>query len=142
MDETSRPPQIDLNELRFNYVRAAGPGGQNVNKVATSVQLHFDVRHSPSLTEDVKERLIQLGGSKISSDGVLVIEAKRYRTQEQNRADAIQRLITLINKASEKLPERRATKPTRASKVVRLESKRRQSDKKRSRQGNQGTADW
>jgi ribosome-associated protein len=142
MDETSRPPQIDLNELRFNYVRAAGPGGQNVNKVATSVQLHFDVRNSPSLTEDVKERLIQLGGSKISSDGVLVIEAKRYRTQEQNRADAIQRLITLINKASEKLPERRATKPTRASKVVRLESKRRQSDKKRSRQGNQGTADW
>ncbi len=142
MDDVSKPPQIDLNELHFNYIRAAGPGGQNVNKVATSVQLRFDVRNSPSLPDEVKERLIHLGGSKMSSDGVMVIEAKRYRTQEQNRADAIHRLITLINKASEKLPERRATRPTRASKVVRLESKRRQGDKKRNRQGNEGSTDW
>ncbi len=115
---------------------------QGMNKVATSVQLRFDVSNSPSLSQEVKERLIRLGGSKMTADGILIIEAKRYRTQDQNRADAVQRLDTLINKASQIPTLRQATRPTRASKEVRLESKKRRSVQKRLRQGSEEKQEW
>ena len=117
MIEISSALKIDENELHFTYIRASGPGGQNVNKVATSVQLRFAVLASTSLPEDVKERLIKLGGSRMTEDGILIIEAKRYRTQEQNRSDAIQRLTTLIYKASQAPVARHATRPSHASQV-------------------------
>lgn len=142
MSDTNSHFDIDDSELRFDFVRSSGPGGQNVNKVATAVQLRFDIRNSPSLAFDVKERLTKLAGSKVTEEGVLVLVARRYRTQEQNRADAIQRLTTLINKASEPLPVRRATRPTRASKEVRLESKRRQGEKKQLRQNHKKEDLW
>jgi len=91
--------KIDESEIHFDFIRASGPGGQNVNKVASSVQLRFDVRNSPSLYPDVKDRLIKLAGSRMTDEGVLLIEAKRYRTQEQNRLDAVQRLVSLIQQA-------------------------------------------
>jgi ribosome-associated protein len=118
----------DLNipdsELNFSFVRSAGPGGQNVNKVATAAQLHFDVRNSPTLTAEVKERLAKLAGSRMTLDGMLVIEAKRYRTQEQNRADAILRLTELIRKATIRPKSRRATRPTLASRERRVVAKK------------------
>jgi ribosome-associated protein len=122
------------NELTFEYIRASGPGGQNVNKVATAVQLRFDVANSPSLREDVKTRLVKLAGKRVTVDGVLVIEAKKYRTQEQNRFDALERFYGLLKKASERPKTRRVTKPTRASKEKRLEEKRRRGETKRTRQ--------
>ena len=125
---------IDEREIHLEFVRASGPGGQNVNKVATSVQLRFDVGNSPSLPEEVRHRMIRLAGKKITSDGVLIIEAKRFRTQEKNRQDAIDRLIKLIIKASEKPKSRRKTKPTLASKKRRLDTKRHRSQIK-SRRG-------
>ena len=125
---------IDEREIHLEFVRASGPGGQNVNKVATSVQLRFDVENSPSLPEEVRHRMIRLAGKKITSDGVLIIEAKRFRTQEKNRQDAIDRLIKLIIKASEKPKSRRKTKPTFASKKRRLDTKRHRSQIK-SRRG-------
>jgi len=118
---------IDEREIHLEFVRDSGPGGQNVNKVATSVQLRFDVENSPSLPEEVRHRMIRLAGKKITSDGVLLIEAKRFRTQEKNRQDAIDRLIKLISKASEKPKSRRKTKPTLASKKRRLDTKRHRS---------------
>lgn len=121
-------------ELLFEYVRASGPGGQNVNKVATAVQLRFDVTRSPSLREDVKARLVKLAGKRVTADGVLVIEAKKYRTQEQNRFDALERFYGLLKKASQKPKTRKATRPTRASKERRLAEKRRRGDIKRNRQ--------
>ncbi|MFZ5855217.1 MAG: alternative ribosome rescue aminoacyl-tRNA hydrolase ArfB [Chloroflexota bacterium] len=121
-------------ELLFEYVRASGPGGQNVNKVATAVQLRFDVTRSPSLREDVKARLVKLAGKRVTADGVLVIEAKKYRTQEQNRFDALERFYGLLKKASQKPKARKATGPTRASKERRLAEKRRRGDIKRNRQ--------
>ena len=120
-------------ELLFEYVRASGPGGQNVNKVATAVQLRFDVTCSPSLREDVKARLVKLAGKRVNADGVLVIEAKKYRTQEQNRFDALERFYGLLKKASQKPKARKATSPTRASKERRLAAKRRRGDIKRNR---------
>jgi ribosome-associated protein len=134
--------KLEESELQFSYIRASGPGGQNVNKVATSVQLRFDVRNSPSLSADVKDRLVKLGGSKMTSDGILIIEAKRYRTQDQNKADAVQRLDTLINKASQAPILRQATRPTRASKEVRLESKKKRSEQKKLRQGGNDNHEW
>ena len=125
---------IDEREIHLEFVRASGPGGQNVNKVATSVQLRFDVENSPSLPEEVRHRMIRLAGKKITSDGVLIIEAKRFRTQEKNRQDAIDRLIKLIIKASEKPKSRHKTKPTLASKKRRLDTKRHRSQIK-SRRG-------
>jgi ribosome-associated protein len=122
------------NELTFEYIRASGPGGQNVNKVATAVQLRFDVANSPSLREDVKTRLMKLAGKRVTMDGVLVIEAKRYRTQEQNRFDALERFYGLLKKASERPNTRKATRPTRSSKEKRLEEKRRRGETKRTRQ--------
>lgn len=121
------------DELSFEFIRAGGPGGQNVNKTATAVQLRFDVRRSPSLREDVKARLIRLAGRRVSADGVLVILARRYRTQEQNRADAIQRFRELIRKAKETPKPRRKTKPTRTSQEKRLMEKKRRGEIKRAR---------
>ena len=124
---------LDENEITFEFIRSSGPGGQNVNKVATAAQLRFDVRNSPSLSAEVKERLIQLAGSRMTGDGILLIEAKRYRSQEQNRADAILRLADLIQKALHKPRPRRATRPTLASKTERIESKKRRGEIKRLR---------
>ncbi|MCC6299395.1 MAG: aminoacyl-tRNA hydrolase [Anaerolineales bacterium] len=129
-------PSIIINEseLHFDYVRASGPGGQNVNKVATAVQLRFDVRAS-SLAEDVKKRLLHLAGMRATSEGILLIEAKRFRTQEQNREDAIARFAALIRKAAVKPKTRKKTKPTKASKEKRLEAKKRRGEIKKLRRG-------
>jgi len=125
---------IPDDELTFTFVRSSGPGGQNVNKVATAAQLRFDVRNSPSLPEEVKARLIKLAGYRMTQDGILVVEAKRYRTQEQNRADAEQRLVTLIQKALVRPKRRRSTRPSAASQARRIESKKRRGRIKRIRQ--------
>jgi ribosome-associated protein len=131
---------LDENELQFAYIRATGPGGQNVNKVATAVQLRFDIAHSPSLPEEVKARLVSLAGSRVTEDGTLIIEAKRYRTQEQNRVDAIQRLIVLIQKALYVPAARHSTRPTRASQARRVETKKKRGEVKRKRSTK--AADW
>ena len=123
MIEITPSLSVDERELTFEYIRASGPGGQNVNKVATAVQLRFDVSTS-SLPEDVKQRLRHLAGKRVTSDSVLVIEAKRFRTQEQNRFDAMERFIELVKKASVKPKARKKTKPTAASKEKRLQSKK------------------
>ena len=120
-------------ELQFDYIRASGPGGQNVNKVATAVQLRFDVVNSPSLTVDVKARLVKLAGKRLSDSGVLIIEANRFRTQEKNREDAIERLNELVRKASEKPKLRHKTRPTKASKEERLKEKKKRSETKKNR---------
>jgi ribosome-associated protein len=124
---------LDENEIHFDFIRASGPGGQNVNKVATSVQLRFDAAHSPSLPDDVRTRLLHLSGSRLTADGLLVIDAHRFRTQEQNRQDAIQRLVALVRQAAIPPLPRRRTRPTAASKERRLESKRRHSTIKKMR---------
>jgi ribosome-associated protein len=122
------------NEIQLEYIRASGPGGQNVNKVATAVQLRFDVVHSPSLGSDLKGRLILLAGKRVNAEGVLVLEAKRFRTQESNREDALAKFYELIKKASEKPKTRHKTKPTKASKEKRIEGKKKRSAVKKIRQ--------
>jgi len=124
---------IGGSELQERFVRASGPGGQNVNKVATAVELRFDAAHSPSLPEAVRARLLRLAGRRATREGVIVIDAQRFRTQEQNRADAIERLVALVRQATIAPKPRRATKPTRASRERRLEGKRRRADTKRQR---------
>ena len=127
--------QIEPGELKFSFIRAGGPGGQNVNKVATAAQLRFDVRHSPSLPSAVKARLEKLAGSRLTLDGVIVITASAYRTQEANRKDAIDRLVALIAKAAEKPTFRVPTRPSLGVKKRRLESKSKRGAVKRLRSG-------
>ena len=124
---------LEKNELQEDFIRASGPGGQNVNKVATAVQLRFDVRNSPSLPDDVRDRLLRLAGKRITEDGVLIIEARRFRTQERNRQDAVDRLTDLIRNAAKKPRPRRKTRPSAASKRRRLDGKRRRSRTKQMR---------
>jgi ribosome-associated protein len=128
-------PRIALgaNEVEFRFVRASGPGGQNVNKVATAAELRFDLSGTRSLPDTVKERLWKLAGNRISRDGVLCITAQRYRTQERNRADALARLTALIGRAAQPEKKRVPTKPTQASRRRRLETKRQLSSKKQLR---------
>ena len=125
---------IDESEIEESFVRSSGPGGQNVNKLSTAVQLRFDVRRSPSLPNDVAVRLMRLAGKRLTKDGVLVIVAQNHRTQERNRADALERLVALIQEAAVRPIPRRATKPPKASREKRLEGKKIRSSIKGMRQ--------
>jgi len=125
---------IDECEVEESFIRASGPGGQNVNKLSTAVQLRFDARRSPSLPNDVSIRLQRLAGSRLTKDGVVVITAQRHRTQERNRDDALARLIELIRAAAIPPKPRRATKPTAASRAKRLQGKKRRATIKGLRQ--------
>ncbi len=125
--------ELDEREIQENFVRASGPGGQNVNKVSTAVQLRFDVARSPSLPEPVRARLIALAGHRLTQDGVLILSAERYRSQRRNRDDALERLIELIREACEVELPRHPTRPTLASKKRRLDSKQRRGETKKLR---------
>ena len=116
---------LDESELVETFIRASGPGGQNVNKLSTAVQLRFDVRHSPSLNDEVRARLERLAGRRLTREGVLVITAQNHRTQERNRADALERLTELIRQAAVRPVPRRPTRPTKASRRRRVDDKKR-----------------
>jgi len=133
MKASASVPQLSPDEIRFEFFRSSGPGGQNVNKVATAVRLRFDVRNSTSLPPEVKERLLGLAANRLTDDGILVIEARRFRTQERNREDAVARLMGWIAKAWPTPRRRRATKPTAVSRQRRLDSKKRRSVAKNQR---------
>ena len=133
MIRVTRSIAIDDSEITFEFIRSSGPGGQNVNKVATAVRLRFDVRRSGSLPPDVRERFIRLAGKRAGEDGVLTILARRHRTQEANRRDAVDRLVALAARAAERPRSRRATRPTSASRERRLDTKRLRGQKKAAR---------
>ena len=124
---------IDEKEIEFVFVRASGPGGQNVNKVATATQLRFNIRNASGLPQDVKQRVMRLAGNRVTRDGVLVIDARRFRTQERNRQDALDRLVALFRKAAVPPKRRRKTRPSAASRERRLEDKRRRGKAKETR---------
>jgi len=125
--------KIKEDEIKFDFIRASGPGGQKVNKVSTAVHLRFDVKNSPALSEDIRSRLVKLAGKRITEDGILIIKAKSFRTQKQNRKNAVNRLIKLIQKADEKPKIRIKTKPSPASKKRVIEAKKHQAEKKKLR---------
>ncbi len=120
---------IDEAEIRETFVRASGPGGQNVNKLSTAVEMRFDARFSPNLPTDVSIRLQKLAGNRLTKDGVIVIEAQRHRTQDRNRADALEKLVELIRQATHVPKPRRATKPSRAAKAERVDRKKQRGSK-------------
>ena len=134
MIEVTPTIAISEDEITERFIRSAGPGGQNVNKVSTAVELRFDIRRSPSLPNDVAVRLMRLAGRKVTQDGVLVLTAMSFRTQERNRADALERLLELIREAAKPPPPpRKKTKPTKASQKRRVEAKVRRDDVKAKR---------
>lgn len=124
---------LDENELQFSFIRASGPGGQNVNKVSTAVQLRFNVMESSSIPDAVKVKLIKIAGKRSTKDGIIIIEAKRFRTQEKNRKDAIERLLAIINKSLLIKKTRRKTSPTKAASEKRIEQKKQKSKLKQLR---------
>lgn len=124
MIQITRNISIDEREIHEEFIRSSGPGGQNINKVATAVQLRFHVANSPSLPNGVRQRLIRLGGRRVTEDGLLIIDARRFRSQDRNRKDAIERLVKLIRRAAETPKPRLKTRPTATSKRRRLQDKR------------------
>ena len=132
---------IDENEIQEKFIHASGPGGQNINKVATAVELRFDVANSPNLPEDVRQRLIDRAGRRLTRSGVLIIHARRFRSQERNRCDAVDRLVEVIRRAVETPKPRQKTKPTNTAKQRRLDAKRRRSRIKRLRRSVEDSGD-
>jgi ribosome-associated protein len=133
MIEITPSIQIGDEEVEFTFIRSPGPGGQNINKVSSAVQLRFNVHSTTSIPQDVKQRLVKLAGRRLTSEGVLIIEARQYRSQERNRQAAMERLVRLIQQACEPPKPRHKTKPTHAAIMRRLESKRKRSEIKRMR---------
>jgi ribosome-associated protein len=115
---------IDEKQIQFDFVRASGPGGQHVNKTSTAVQLRFDLKNCRNLSEDIIKRVVRLAGKRMTTEGELIIFARSFRSQEKNRADALERLVQLIKKAAQPVKVRRKTKPSQASKIRRIENKK------------------